>query len=93
MLIRLYDVYLINTIVMLETDTMDVVNQYWQAGMDYLEESAARYWIPVAQVYDTFMGPDGTDDPYVKDLLDEDQMHPNAEGAAVMADLLNRIGY
>jgi hypothetical protein len=92
-LIRLYDNYMINTVVMLEADTLDVINPYWKAGMDYVEESAARYGIPVAQAYDAFMGPEGTDDPYLKDLLDEDQMHPNAEGAAVMADLLNQFGY
>ena len=64
-----------------------------QAGMDYVEESAARYGIPVAQVYDAFMGPDGTDDPYLKGLLDDDQLHPNAAGAALMADLLDQFGY
>jgi hypothetical protein len=92
-LIRIYDVYMINTVLMLETGTLDVINPYWKAGNDYVEESAARYGIPVAQVYDAFMGPEGTDDPYLKGLLDEDQMHPNAEGAAVMADLLNQFGY
>ena len=92
-LIRIYDVYMINTIVMLETGTLDAINPYWKAGNDYVEESAARYGIPVAQVYDAFMGPDGTDDPYVKGLLDDDQLHPNAEGAALMADLLDELGY
>jgi hypothetical protein len=92
-LIRFYDFYMINTVAKLDTGTLDVINPYWKAGMDYVEESAARYGIPVAQVYDAFMGPEGTDDPYLKGLLDEDQMHPNAEGAAVMADLLNQFGY
>jgi hypothetical protein len=39
------------------------------------------------------MGPNGTDDPYVKGLLDDDQLHPNAEGAALMTDLLDEFGY
>jgi len=92
-LIRFYDVYMINTVVMLDKGTLDVINPYWKAGMDYFEESAARYGLPVAQVYDAFMGPEGTDDPYLKGLLDDDQMHPNAEGAAVMADLLDELGF
>ena len=92
-LIRLYDVYMINTGYKLETDTLQISNPYWKAGMDYVEESAARYGIPVAHVYDAFMGHNGTDDPYVKGLLDDDQLHPNAEGAALMADLLDEFGY
>lgn len=92
-LIRFYDVYMINTVVMLDKGTLDVINPYWKAGMDYFEESAARYRLPVAQVYDAFMGPEGTDDPYLKGLLDDDQMHPNAGGAALMADLLNKLGF
>ena len=92
-LIRLYDNFMINTGYKLETGTLDISNPYWKAGMDYVEESAARYGIPVAQVYDEFMGPEGTDDPYVKGLLGEDQLHPNTEGAALIADLLDELGY
>lgn len=92
-LIRLYDTYMIGTGYKLETGTLEISNPYWKAGMDYVEESAARYGIPVAQVYDAFMGPDGTDDPYTKGLLDDDQLHPNADGAELMADLLNELGY
>lgn len=92
-LIRLYDNFMINTGYKLETGTLDISNPYWKAGMDYVEESAARYGIPVAQVYDEFMGPEGTDDPYLKGLLGEDQLHPNAEGAALIAELLDELGY
>lgn len=92
-LIRLYDTYMISTGYKLETGTLGISNPYWKAGMDYVEESAARYGIPVAQVYDAFMGPDGTDDPYIKGLIDDDQLHPNANGAALMADVLNELGY
>jgi lysophospholipase L1-like esterase len=92
-LIRIYDVYMLNTGSQLETGTLEISNPYWKAGMDYVEESAARYGIPVAQVYDAFMGPNGIDDPYVKGLLDDDQLHPNAEGAALMTDLLDEFGY
>ena len=84
---------MINTGFKLETGTLDISNPYWKAGMDYVEESAARYGIPVAQVYDEFMGAGGTDDPYVKGLLLDDQLHPNADGAALIADLLDQLGY
>jgi hypothetical protein len=92
-LIRLYDNFMINTGYKLETGTLDVSNPYWQAAMDYVSESAGRYGIPVAQVYDEFMGSSGTDDPYVKGLLLDDQLHPNAIGAALIADLLDDLGY
>lgn len=92
-LIRLYDNFMINTGFKLETGTLDISNPYWKAGMDYVEESAARYGIPVAQVYDEFMGSGGTDDPYLKGLLLDDQLHPNADGAALIADLLDQLGY
>ena len=92
-LIRLYDNYMLNTGYKLETGTLDLTNSYWKAGMDYIEESAARYGIPVAQVYDEFMGDSGTDDPYTKGLLLDDQLHPNAKGAALIADLLDKLGY
>jgi hypothetical protein len=92
-LIRLYDNFMLNTGYKLETGTLDLTNPYWKAGMDYVEESAARYGIPVAQVYDAFMGDSGTDDPYAKGLLLDDQLHPNAKGAALIADLLHNLGY
>jgi lysophospholipase L1-like esterase len=92
-LIRLYDNFMINTGYKLETGTLDTINPYWKAGMDHVEESAARHGIPVAQVYDEFMGDSGTDDPYTKGLLLDDQLHPNAEGAALIADLLDKLGY
>lgn len=92
-LIRLYDNFMLNTGYKLDTGTLDTINPYWKAGMDYVEESAARHGIPVAQVYDEFMGPDGTDDPYAKGLLLDDQLHPNAKGAALIADLLDKLGY
>ncbi|MBT8192416.1 MAG: SGNH/GDSL hydrolase family protein [Acidimicrobiia bacterium] len=90
-LIRLYDVYMLNPAH--DLNTMKITSPYWKAGMDYVEKSAARYGIPVAQVYDAFMGPDGTDDPYLKGLYDEDHLHPNADGAALIAELLDGFGY
>ncbi|MGI9610061.1 MAG: hypothetical protein ACR2NL_07180, partial [Acidimicrobiia bacterium] len=90
-LIRIHDLYLINP--RHDLDTMKITGPYWKAGMDYVEESAGRYGIPVAQVYAAFMGPHGTDDPYLKGLYDEDHLHPNAAGAAVIAELLHEFGY
>lgn len=92
-LIRLYDNFMLNTGYKLETGTLGTINPYWKTGMDHIEESAARYGIPVAQVYDEFMGHAGTDDPYTKGLLLDDQLHPNSEGAALIADLLHNLGY
>ena len=89
--IRLLDVYMLKTGFKLEAGTLDTVNPYWKAGMDHIEESAERYGIPVAHVYDAFMGPSGTDDPYTKGLLADDQLHPNAQGASLIAQLLDEL--
>lgn len=66
---------------------------YWQAGEEYVEDVAAGYGIPVAQVFDAFHGPDGVAVPCDEGLLQDDCDHPTAEGARVMANLLRELGY
>ena len=68
---------------------LDTVNPFWQAAIEHLEQSAARYDIPVANTYEAFNGPDGTDDPYLTGLIADDQLHPTADGATVIAELLH----
>lgn len=55
-----------------------------------VHQVAAEYGIPVAPVYTAFNGPDGDQDP--EGYL-EDGVHTNAEGDAIIADLLRELGY
>jgi lysophospholipase L1-like esterase len=73
--------------------TAHITNPYFVETQEYLEETAARYGIPVAQVYDEFMGPDGTDDPQDRGLVMTDQRHPTKEGAQLIAEMLHDLGY
>lgn len=66
---------------------------YWKAGEEYLEQVAAEYGIPVAQVFDAFHGPDGTSIPCDQGLLQADCLHPAPDGYLLMATLLHDLGY
>jgi len=92
-LIRILDVYMLHTEDSLASGTLHILNPYLQETQEYLEEAAAKYGIPVAQVYDEFMGPDGTDDPQDRDLVLSDQRHPTKAGAQLIAEMLHDLGY
>jgi lysophospholipase L1-like esterase len=55
-------------------------------------EVAEYYHIPVARVYDAFMGEDGSEDPQDRGLI-HDGRHTSPEGAALMAELFRDLGY
>ncbi len=61
-LIRGVDVYAIFVGDQIAADTLPVTNPYWLEAQEFLAETAAKYGIPTAQVFDEFMGPDGTED-------------------------------
>jgi lysophospholipase L1-like esterase len=91
--IRAQDVYLVMTNVLTD-ERFAVLYPYWREGQEYVEEVAGEYGIPVAQVWDDFMGSDGA----VVDLVEmglvvPDGIHPTAEGAERMADLMHDLGY
>ena len=73
--------------------TLHIVNPYLQETQEYLEVTAAKHGIPVAQVYDEFMGPDGTNDPQDRGLVMTDGRHPTKEGAQLIAEMLHDLGY
>jgi hypothetical protein len=91
-MIRVWNVYMINIGAKLEAGSLDTINPFWQAAIEHLDESAARLGIPVADTYEAFNGPDGTDDPYLTGLIEADQLHPTAEGATLIAELLLQAG-
>jgi lysophospholipase L1-like esterase len=92
-LIRALDVYMLHVEDSLASGTPHIVNPYLQETQEYLEEAAATYGIPVAQVYDEFMGPDGTNDPQDRGLVKSDQRHPTQAGAQLIAEMLHDLGY
>jgi hypothetical protein len=55
-----------------------------------VHQVASEYGILVVPVYLAFNGPDGQDDP---EAYLEDGVHTNAEGDAIIADLLRELGY
>jgi hypothetical protein len=92
-IIRAQDFYLFMTNT-LSDEGFAVLYPFWLEGQEYVEEVAGQYGIPVAQVWDDFMGTDGS----VVDLVDmglviPDGIHPTAEGAERMAGLMHDLGY
>jgi hypothetical protein len=91
--IRAQDVYQIKVRETQETGSFEIINGYWRAANAHLIEVATRYGIPVARVYDAFMGEDGVQDPRDQGLILSDGLHPSPEGAALMAELFQAMGY
>lgn len=92
-LIRVVDTYQLHVVDHLSSDTLQITNPYWREAQEFLEETAATYGIPVAQVYDEFMGPNGIDDPQDRGFVNADQMHPTEAGVLRIAELLHDLGY
>jgi len=92
-LIRAIDTYMLHVEDQHESGTLHITNPYVQETRDFLHETASGYGIPVARVYDEFMGPDGTDDPQDRGLVMTDQRHPTEAGALLIAEMLHDLGY
>jgi lysophospholipase L1-like esterase len=75
-----------------ESGTFEVINKYWREANTHVLKVASAYEIPVAHVYDAFMGESGTEDPREKGLL-YDPMHTTDKGAYIMAELFRDLGY
>lgn len=65
----------------------------WKEAQDHVEEAAERHGIPVAQVWDVFMGSNGDELPEEKGLIAYDGIHPTEEGTKVMAQVIHDLGY
>jgi hypothetical protein len=92
-LIRTQDTYQIKVRETQASGTFEIMNGYWREANAHVIEVATRYDIPVARVYDAFMGEDGIEDPRDKGLLLADGVHTNSEGATLMAELFRELGY
>jgi lysophospholipase L1-like esterase len=91
--IRAQDFYLVMTNVLTD-ERFAVLYPYWREGQQYVHQVAGEYGIPVAQVWDDFMGSDGAMVDLVEmGLVVPDGIHPTAQGAERMADLIRDLGY
>jgi lysophospholipase L1-like esterase len=92
-LIRVQDFYQFGTNQM-TPEAFDITYPHWREGQEYVEQVAGQYGLPVAQVFDDFMGTDGLHVDLVADgLVDPDGIHPTADGAERMAMLMHDLGY
>jgi lysophospholipase L1-like esterase/ketosteroid isomerase-like protein len=91
-IIRAQDTYLFNVTAVKRVGNFEVYNRYWQDAQKHIHATAAKYGVPVARVYDAFMGPDGSDDPAEKGLM-SDITHASSKGAKLMAQLIRELGY
>lgn len=91
-LIRTFTMYQMNVEDRKAEDALDITIPYFEEAQENLEVIAAGYGIPVADVHREFMGPDGTNDPRDRELL-VDQRHPSEDGARLIAEMLDDLGY
>lgn len=92
-LIRGVDVYALLVEDQLAAGTLEVTNPYWQEAQEFFAETAAKYGIPTAHVFDEFMGPNGNVDPNDRGLMATDKLHPSEAGALLIAELIYDLGY
>ena len=92
-LIWAHDVYQMGTSQFLESGTLDVINGYWREMNAHVHATAENYGIPVARVYDAFMGADGLQPPEEHGLVQVDMLHTEPAGQRLIADLLLEFGY
>jgi lysophospholipase L1-like esterase len=90
--VRIMDFFLFHTEAPL--DDSRLLYPYWHAGQVHVQEAAAEYGIPIARVWDDFMGTDG-EIPNLVDagLVDPDGIHLTAAGARRVAEMLRDLGY
>jgi hypothetical protein len=58
-----------------------------------LEQAAAKYGVPTADIYSAFNGPNHDEDPIDKGFIGSDSEHASTLGYQVMADIFRRLGY
>jgi hypothetical protein len=91
-IVRAQDMYLVNVTACKRVGNFEVYNRYWQDAQKHIHVTAAKYGVPVARVYDAFMGLDSSDNPADKGLM-SDITHASSKGAKLMAQLIRELGY
>jgi lysophospholipase L1-like esterase len=91
-LVRTQDLYAFNVTEQKEAAAFDVTGAYWREANAHITEVASAHGIPVAQVYDAFMGRGGAEDPRDRGLV-SDGFHTTPKGAALLAECFHELGY
>ncbi|HEY44853.1 MAG TPA: hypothetical protein G4O11_12810 [Anaerolineae bacterium] len=92
-LIRMQDTWQIKVGETQESGSFEIFNGYWREANAHVVEVATSYDIPVARVYDAFMGEGGMENPRDQGLLQSDGIHPTLEGSTLVAELFRELGY
>lgn len=92
-LIRIMDTWQIKVTETKTRGSFEMYNEYWRDANAHIIDVATSYGIPVARVYDAFMGEDGIEDPRDLGLVGTDGLHPTKEGSDLMAELFQNLGY
>jgi hypothetical protein len=92
-LIRIMDTWQLKVRETKETGSFEMYNAYWREANDHIVEVATSYGIPVARIFDAFMGEDGVEDPRDLGLVGSDGLHPIQDGIDLMAEIFRNLGY
>ena len=71
----------------------EVVNGYWRQANEHVIQLAGKHHIPVARVYEAFLGASGDEDPRDKGLAESDGVRPTEKGKELIAGLFRKLGY
>ena len=77
-----------------QTETTRLLYPYFKQMQEYTHEVAGEYGVPVAGVWDDFMGTDG-EIPNLTEagLVQTDGLHPTEDGARRITELYRALGY
>ena len=92
-LIRTQDTWQLKVRETQQTGSFEIFNGYWREANAHVIDVATSYDIPVARIYDAFMGEDGAEDPRAQGLLQADGLHPTPKGSTLMAEFFRQLGY
>lgn len=92
-LIRMQDTWQIKVKETKASGSFEMFRAYWRRANAHVIEVATSHDIPVARVYDAFMGQDGIADPRDQGLVGSDGLHPTSDGSTLMAELFRELGY
>ncbi len=77
-----------------QSETTRLLYPYFKQMQEYTHEVAGEYGVPVARVWDDFMGTDGEIPNLVEaGLVQTDGLHPTEDGARRITELYHALGY
>ena len=92
-ILRTMDVYNPFVAELRASGDLDELKPYLDQINAHIAQSAQANQVPMAKVYEAFNGADGEQDAGGKGYISNDQLHPDDEGYAKIAELLRGLGY